>query len=61
MGTSEDPARPEARGPGDAAGPLAAFDEHRPLLFSIAYRMLGSVVVNPEKLGSMPPLQEAER
>lgn len=28
---------------GNGAGPLAAFDEHRGLLFSIAYRMLGSV------------------
>jgi RNA polymerase sigma-70 factor, ECF subfamily len=30
------------RGPGEAAGNL--FDRHRPLLFSIAYRMLGSVM-----------------
>jgi RNA polymerase sigma-70 factor (ECF subfamily) len=30
------------RGPGEAAGDL--FDRHRPLLFSIAYRMLGSVM-----------------
>jgi RNA polymerase sigma-70 factor, ECF subfamily len=31
-------------GSGTAADRLAAFDEHRPLLFSIAYRMLGSAV-----------------
>jgi RNA polymerase sigma-70 factor, ECF subfamily len=43
MDGREDPVRPETPGPGDAARPLAAFDEHRPLLFSIAYRMLGSV------------------
>ena len=41
MGDKEDPTRPQARGPDEAV--LATFDENRALLFSIAYRMLGSV------------------
>jgi RNA polymerase sigma-70 factor (ECF subfamily) len=41
-GDSENaPAAPRSRGNGSTA--LAAFEEHRGLLFSIAYRMLGSV------------------
>lgn len=36
---------PEVRGSvGNTAETMAVFEEHRPLLFSIAYRMLGSVV-----------------
>src|SRR5215211_8370038 len=34
-----------SRKPGEAeVGPSVVFDRHRPLLFSIAYRMLGSVM-----------------
>ena len=37
-------AAPRPTEPGPPPDRLAAFDEHRPLLFSIAYRMLGSVM-----------------
>ena len=42
MGTDGNHAGPGTGGR-DVAGSLAVFDEHRGLLFSIAYRMLGSV------------------
>ncbi len=32
------------RSEGNPQGPAEVFDRHRPLLFSIAYRMLGSVM-----------------
>lgn len=43
MDAREEPAGPRTRGADEAARALATFDEHRSLLFSIAYRMLGSV------------------
>lgn len=43
MDAREGPAGPKTRGANEAARSLTTFDEHRSLLFSIAYRMLGSV------------------
>ena len=43
------PARPEARSESDM-GKNEDFDRHRPLLFSIAYRMLGSVADSEDVL-----------
>jgi hypothetical protein len=47
--------------PGSADEAGAAEAEYRPLLFSIAYGMTGSAVVNPDKLRHIGPVSDVAR